>query len=147
MKKILTIASALVLCAGFTACSDDDEPVAPTQLPEAAKTFIAQYFPGTDVVRTEKDGKGDKTEYSVTISNGYELEFDAVGAWTDVDAPAGQTIPEGIAPEPIVNFIAVNYSATGINEISRDYRYYEVELVNKIDLTFLLDGTFVDADY
>lgn len=147
MKKLLSMAAALLLCVGFTACSDDDEPVPATQLPETAKNFVSQYFPGASIVRTEKDGKGDKTEYSVVLNNGYELEFDAVGAWTDVDAPSGQTIPDGIAPDVIVDFIAVNYSATGINEISRDYRYYDVDLVNGIDLKFLLDGTFVDVDF
>ena len=147
MKKFLSFAFlAIVAAIGFTACNDDDEPIAPIDLPNAAQSFISTYFPNVDIFKVEKDGKHSNTEYSVTFANGYEVEFDAAGEWTDVDAPAGRTIPDGIAPAFVVEYVNSYAPGDGINEISRDTRYYEVDLVSGIDLKFTLAGELVDLD-
>ena len=43
-------------------------------------------------------------------------------------------------------YVADNYSVTGINEISRDNRGYEVELNTGVELIFDRDGKFVRID-
>lgn len=63
-----------------------------------------------------------------------------------VDAPYGQTVPAGIVPPTIAAYVADNYSVTGINEISRDNRGYEVELNTGVELIFDRDGKFVRID-
>ncbi len=84
--------------------------------------------------------------YKQECANGYEVSFNADGEWTDVDAPAGQSIPDGIAPQAITDYIAANYNGAGINDISLDSRGYEVELVSGVDLLFAPDGSFLGVD-
>ncbi|MDE6270403.1 MAG: PepSY-like domain-containing protein [Muribaculaceae bacterium] len=147
MKKYLFLALVLILgVSAFTACSEDDNLVVPADLPQAAQTFMERYFSGTEVLSVKKEGKHSDTEYTVKLRNGYEVEFDATGNWTDVDAPAGKTIPDGIAPNPIANYVAEEYPGMGINEISRDYKGYDVELVTGLDLEFDIEGNFLRVD-
>ncbi|MDE6453520.1 MAG: PepSY-like domain-containing protein [Muribaculaceae bacterium] len=149
MKKLLFIAIAAVIAVGFAACSDNDDDdrfIALSQLPGNAQSFISAYFGGADVFKVTTENKSSGTEYKVTFRNGYEVEFDATGSWTDVDAPSGRTVPVGIAPAAIQNYVDTYFPADGINEISRDYRGYEVELLSGIDLTFNPDGQLVEID-
>lgn len=145
MKKTLTlILLALIGGLCLTACSDDkDEPVSATTLPEAARTFIAQYFGGDKILKVEKDIDNGQTTFDVRFTSGYEVEFDQTGLWLDVDAPNGKTIPDGIAPQPIVEYASQNYPGDGINEISRTTTGFEAELVSGIDLHFDTEGNFI----
>lgn len=146
MKKIIYLGLVSLLTISVCACSDDDEPINPLQLPQAARTFLAQFFPTYDVRSVEKDGHHDDTEYTVTFTNGYEVEFDASGEWTDVDAPDGLAIPDGIAPATIAEYVVTYYPGDGINEISRDRRGYDVDLISGTDLVFTLAGDLVSIN-
>lgn len=150
MKKlfIITLVSLLGI-AMMSSCSDDNDDnatIPSTELPSTAQGFLQSYCPGDEVVRAERKGHDAGTTYEVKLRSGLEIEFDALGEWIDVDAPQGRTIPNGIAPQPIVDFIAENYPSSGINEISRDYRGYEVELTNGLDLVFNPEGSFIGID-
>lgn len=148
MKKLLRIFPLMLLAfigsAGFTACSDDDDHqiVAEDQLPTTAKTFIEQYYPSVAVVSVHKD----KSEYEVVFSDGTRIDFDHSGNWQDVDAPAGKAVPSGFYPAAIDSYVATNYPADGINEISKDKGNYEVDLISGIDLEFSSDGSFIRVD-
>ena len=144
MKKLLYLAFAVVF--GFTvlSCSDDrDTPINNyEQLPTAAQSFIKEHFSEQRSVRVERDGNN----YEVYLSDGTKVEFSENGQWTEVDAPFGKSIPTGFIPTPIMDFIAQTYPGQSINEISRDSRGYDVELINGIDLEFAPDGTFIRVD-
>lgn len=146
MTKFLYFAFAILLTAGVCACSNDGELLNPLELPQGAQEFLAQHFSGFDVKSVEKSGNNSNTEYKVVFTNGYEVEFDAIGGWTDVDAPDGRMIPEGIAPSIIEQYVYNYYPNDGINEISRDYQGYDVELVSGVNLLFSLDGTLIETD-
>lgn len=143
MKRILKFIPLLIVAiiAGFalTACGDDDEPASAANLPAEAKSFLATYFPKAELVRAVKDDD----DYEITLTNGFKIEFTHQGQWTDVDAPAGQTVPSGYYPGEIDTYVAGMGINQGINEISRDSQGYEVELTNGIELHFSLDGVFI----
>lgn len=63
-----------------------------------------------------------------------------------VDAPSGQTIPSGIVPAAVAVYVDTRYPGVGINEISRDARGYEVDLVDGTDLLFDPAGNFIGLD-
>lgn len=145
MKKIYRfIPLALVALMGVAlwSCSDDDKPEILENLPSSAKTFLATYYPSVNIISVTKD----KDEYDVRLSNGHSVEFNKSGEWTDVDAPAGQTIPGGFYPAAIDEYISTSYANSGINEISRIDRGFEVELLNSTDLYFSTDGSFIGID-
>jgi len=145
MKKYFYLALvALFMTSAFACSDDDDEPISPLSLPQAAQTFISQYFAGSDIKRVEKDDEHTGIEYKVTFTDGYEVEFNASGEWTDVDAPAGRVVPAGIVPAPIAECVAKYFpNDGGINEISREYTGYDVELVSGRDLIFNSEGQLV----
>lgn len=146
MRKLMKFLPLLLIAlVGLTAwsCSDDkDEPIASEQLPAAAKTFIAAYFPSAKIVSSQKD----KDEYEVVLSEGTRIDFDKAGEWKDVDAAPGQTIPSGFYPATIDTYISTNMEGSGINEISKEKRGYDVELVNGMDLLFSYEGNFISFD-
>lgn len=151
MKKAFEIFSIVLLCAMIGAvvwcCSDDDDDndeiaMGYDQLPEAAKTFISTYYGGVQVSRIEKDIELDGLEFEVYFANGHEVTFNSQGEWTDVDAPFGQSVPAGIVPEAISDYISANYPDSGVNEISRLSGGYEVELLDGVELLFDTTGNF-----
>lgn len=145
MKKLYRILPMLlvaVLSIALWSCSDDDEPVPITKLPSSSQTFLNTYFDNVDIISVTKD----KDDYEVLLSNGYSVEFNTSGEWTDVDAPVGKTVPTGFYPAAIDTYISSAYSGSGINEISRIDRGYEVELLNGTDLYFSADGTYIGID-
>ena len=131
-----------VLSIALWSCSDDDEPVPITKLPSSSQTFLNTYFDNVDIISVTKD----KDDYEVLLSNGYSVEFNTSGEWTDVDAPVGKTVPAAFYPAAIDTYISSAYSGSGINEISRIDRGYEVELLNGTDLYFSADGTYIGID-
>lgn len=148
MKKTFSILFIALFAALTWSCSDDDDtPVPPSDLPAAANTFISTYFSGDKIVKVNRDGSGANATYDVIFASGYEVEFNSQGAWVDVDAPMGMTIPSGIAPLAISDYVSLNYPTQGINEISVEYYGYDVELLNGIDLMFDQQGNFIGIDY
>ncbi len=143
MKKLMRIIPIMLIALiGITAwsCSDDkDETILSDQLPTTAKTFIATYFPSAKIVSTQKD----KDEFEVVLSEGTQIDFDKTGEWKDVDAAIGKTIPSGFYPDAIDTYIATNMAGNGINEISKEKRGYDVELVDGTDLVFNYEGNFI----
>lgn len=75
-----------------------------TDLPEKAQNFLSSLFPDSSVAAVKNDFKD--REYEVTMSNGYEIDFNYDGTWTQVDAPDGETLPSSalvaIIPEDVV---------------------------------------------
>lgn len=147
MKKLIRFLPAMLLCImtcmAFTSCDDDDDrAIVSTRLPADAKTFLSTYYPGQVVVSATLD----KETYEAVLSNGHKVEFNQKGEWQDVDAPAGQVIPEGFYPAAIDIYVAEHYTGNGINEISRETSGYEVDLVNGVDLLFNTEGAFIGVD-
>lgn len=141
-KFIPLLLVAVLGCAAWSCSDDDSEPVAVAMLPDTAKSFVTQYFSSAVIVSAKIDGD----EFETRLSDGTRIDFDKAGAWTDVDAPKGKTIPSGFYPEAIDSYVATNYAGTGINEISKEKRGYDVELVSGVDLVFDTAGQFISVD-
>ncbi len=152
MKKKFGI--ALLLFAGLmaggtlTSCSDDDSNELETvinenKLPKEAQTFISTYYSNITISKAEKVVDGSISFYEVKFINGHEVTFNSKGEWIEVDAPDGQTIPSGIVPSTIENYLNENYQGYGVNEINKLSTGYEVELVSGVDLQFDSLGNFV----
>lgn len=142
MKKIVKLLPLLliaVLGISMASCSDKDEPIPSSQLPEKATAFIAQYFPGTTVASSQKD----KDSYDVVLSDGTDIEFDKNGEWTSVEALTTKAIPSGFYPAAIDQYIDENLSGVGINSIEKVKRGYEVELITTTEILFGPDGEFI----
>lgn len=152
MKKLLKFLPLLLvalLATTFASCSnddkddDDDSLVSEATLPANAKSFINQYFSDTEVKSVWKD----TDDYTVVMKNGQTIEFSLAGNWTDVKAPAGESVPTGFYPNQIDTYVSANYNGALIKEISTETYGYEVDLSTGIDLRFDQDGNFLSIDH
>ena len=92
----------LVILAGAS-CDKDEKEIGYDALPQKARQFIAQYFPGAECTRAVRDKDDGTTEYEAWLSDGAELEFDEQGEWTSVDckfsALPGRLLAESLAAD------------------------------------------------
>lgn len=131
MRKFLWGMLIALMMAGMQSCENNTNfgNISPNKLPNAAKSFIEQYFADQTIVAAEKEMDDGQIVYEVTLSDGTELDFDENGEWTDVDCQNRQ-VPDGIVPEKIRSYVATNYSDNFIVEIEHKYNRYRIELNN-----------------
>jgi len=128
---------ALIAVLQFTSCHSDDSDVVISQndLPQAAQTFLSNYFSNQQVAKVEKESENGADHYEVTFADGTELEFDQSGAWTSVDCKK-RAVPAAIVPEAISKYVSENYANLIIVQIERESYGYEIELSNDLDIRF-----------
>ena len=69
---LMAVLSGLMVLAGC----DEDREIKSDRLPDAAKSFISQYFPAESILYAEKDRDDRTVSYSVRLSDGTEIDFD-----------------------------------------------------------------------
>ena len=126
MKKLMTLAICLFAFIGITR-ADDDKPVTVDQLPQKAQTFIKQYFADKQVSLAKQERDFFDKSYEVMFVNGEKVEFDKNGEWKDVDCKFSEV------PADII-------------QIDRDSRGYEVQLNNRLELSYNTSFQLTDID-
>ncbi|MHC5201757.1 PepSY-like domain-containing protein [Myroides sp. LJL119] len=131
---------------------DDNEELVDYQtFPKQAKEFLSKDFSQSQVVLAKKETDAKKVSLKAYLSQGYKVEFDKKGNWTQISSKINQAIDlSNIAPE-IQNYISLNYPKYIITEIQKDLKdkVYEVELEKSDDymeLVFSLEGNFIKVD-
>ncbi|WP_394774158.1 PepSY-like domain-containing protein [Flavobacterium sp.] len=152
MKKILLSGFiALSLLVTTTSCDSDDDDretvITAADLPQTASTFITTYFPNAtyQVIKKQDKPDSDGSVYDVYLTNGFEIDFDANGNWIDIDGN-NQVIPVALIPEKINTYVTANYPNQFITSIDNERTYTEIELNNKVELVFDLQGNFLRID-
>lgn len=141
MKKFIAFIGAMV--AGllvFQSC--EEHKISPDKLPEAAQTFISQFFPGTTVTFAEKEKDDGVVKYNVRLSDGTEIDFDKDGVWTSVDCEFS-VLPDGILPAPISEYITANYPQAKAYKVDKELGGYEVTITGGLELLFNSAGEFI----
>lgn len=140
--------SALCFQPLISSCSDNDpyEEIDYQQIPPASRSFIDAYFPGTQIKSSKMEYDHGIAKYEVKFYNGVEIDFDQYGQWTDIDMPGHMAVPMSLLPTPIADYIAYYFPGVGVNEISRNYKGYEVELTTGVELKFDNQGYLIDID-
>lgn len=160
MKKIYIAFSLLAIfftsLSFFSSCSNDNDDLPETSisvsdLPQAAQTFLQTYFPDYTVENIEMEKDGDIEVFDVELQDGYEVVFNSMGEWTEVDAPFGKTIPAGIVPDEIQNTLNQEYPGYGVTEINSTGQGYKVGLTNGqggdgISLFFNMSGQIISTE-
>ena len=144
MRKLVLTLSVFFAAIGV-ACADVDRPIEVNKLPDAAQKFLKQYFPNASVSLAKVDVELVYKEYDVLLTDGTRVDFNNSGEWIDVDCKFA-TVPEGIVPRQIVDYVAKNYPNANILRIERDRHTYEVSLSNRLELTFDKKFKIVDID-
>lgn len=134
----------MVMSLAFTACDDDDVNISTIkfdQLPMPAQAFLMQYYAVHQISSIFYDENSTQGVYEVYFDDSSEVEFDYIGNWTEVSAPAGLSIPDGIAPDFVVMYVDSYYPLAGVNSIDIEYGgVYDVELTNGVEIVFSANG-------
>lgn len=128
---------------------DDDEITVPvSDLPQNARTLIESHFSGAQAIYLSKNKvtDDDGTLYELKLDNGFEIDFDKDGNWTDIEGNR-QQVPDALIPEGILSYVLSNYpSPLFIEGIDKESYGYQLEISNDLDLKFDVDGNFIGID-
>lgn len=131
----------LAMFVTMSSCCKGDEPIKVSELPKSSQQFLNQYFSDLLILKVTKDFDS----YEVDFTNGYKLEFDKKGAWTEVDCK-NDVVPNGIVPTAILTYVQMNYANAFIVKIEHDRHGYETELNSGLNLEFDSNGKFIRID-
>ena len=140
MKQMKYLFVAMICLMLSVSCASD-KVIPVEQLPAVVSTFVQSNFPGKKIIYAEKDGRS----FECRLDEGTKVEFTKLGEWQKVDCRLN-AVPEGIVPEAIKTYVKSNFPNAFITQIEKDRRGYDVELSNKLDLKFSLDGMLLKMD-
>ena len=86
-----------------------------------------------------------QTSYEVVLDNSVKIEFLKDGEWKEVDCKYS-AVPAAIVPSAIAKYVEGNYENVQIVKIDRSKREYDVDLSNKLELTFDSRFNLIDID-
>ena len=138
----------LLLCCFFLyllVWADDEKPIQVGQLPTKAQTFISTYFKGHKIALAKVESDLFSKSYDVIFTDGDKLEFDKRGDWVEISCKK-EGVPMQAVPEAIRLYVQSNYENTKILKIERSSKEYEVELSNRLELTFDKEFHLIDID-
>lgn len=145
MKKF-TLILAFLLTLSFASLRADNEKVIPVnQFPTTAQQMIKQHFGDKKVAVSKVETDMLSKSYEVIFTDGDKVEFDGKGNWEEIDCRFS-SVPAGIIPAPIMNYVKENYPDTIIKKIEKDRREYEVKLSNRVELSFDMEYNLTDID-
>lgn len=157
-KKISTALFAVLVTIGFLSCSNDNDDVQPdgetievSALPQASRTTLSTYFTDANVTSARRSSSANiyGSIYKALLSNGFEIDFDKDGLWTEIESERNLPIPssflEGQVPA-IQAYVVANYANNHIIEIEREQFGFTVELNNSVDLVFDREQRFIGVD-
>lgn len=122
-----------------------EKPILQEELPVASRNFIESHYPGSKLALARMERDWFEKEYEVVLTDGVRIKFDRKGEWKQVkDKMTG--VPPAVVPEAIMQYLQQTYPQEVIREISRDRHEIEVELSNRLELTFSA-RTFILTDW
>lgn len=143
--RILMIAIFCMMSFNIVANAGNDKPINVNELPAKAQTLLSKHFKGQKVMLATIESGVVSRSYDVVLRNGTKLEFDKKGNLTEIDCKQG-IVPSQLIPQPIKNYLKVNYRGETVRKIELNKKEYEVELANGIDLTFNKHFQLIDID-
>lgn len=144
--KIIIGAIVVLLLSLSPLYAEYEKPIGENDLPVNALTFLQEHFPNDKVAFAKVDNDYFCRSYEVILSSGAKVGFRRNGEWASVETKYNHTIPPGIVPQQINEYLQTHFPNTVITEISRDRKEYEVELSNSLELTFDSKSFFL-TDY
>ena len=144
MKQIILLFACLFALQGL-AKADDDRAITVDQLPQKAQEFIQKYFPKNEISLAKMEKDFWEKKYEVVFVNGEKDEFLKDGSWENVDCKYS-TVPTGIVPQAIKDYVSKHYPEAKILKIERDSKTYEVKLNNQLELEFNKAFQLIDID-
>ena len=140
------LVAAICLLASLTSCqADNDKPITFSELPEAAQSLVQTYFQGKTIALVTVEGGVVSKSYDIVFASGEKVEFDRKGNWTEIDCK-GSSVPEALVPEAVKAYVQQTYPGQTIVSIEVDNKETEIELSNRLEITFNKKYKVIDID-
>jgi hypothetical protein len=147
MKKLLYLAAMMLSLTMFASC-EKEEIITESELPGASREFLQTHFAGVAIASIVKETEGLDKDYSVYLSNGFQVDFTKSGAWDEVDGqinPLPQSVLD-LLPVGISQYIGSNFPTNQIVSVNKEHFGYEIELDSRFELAFDASGNFLRID-
>ena len=147
MKKLMMIMVLLATAVlSFSATKSSEKQISFEKLPKAAQEFIHTHFEGVNIVKCKVEAPW--TQFDVKLSNGYELEFDRAGNWSEIQRGKEGLSSSilGLLPQRAYSYLQSNYSGVPAKEIKSQKNGFKVTLNTqhkKTEVYFSKDGSFL----
>lgn len=145
MKKLLSTILCVFAVSVFALRADNEKPRQVSELPAVSQQFIKQHFPDLRVALAKVETGLLSKSYDVVFTDGTNIDFDSKGNWEEIECKS-VSVPEAVVPAKIMEYVRTNYPDATVKKISKDRQEYEVNLSNRVELTFDMNFKVIDID-
>ena len=129
MKKLI-FAFIAIVCFGFSSAMAQNTNANP-----AITQFVTQHFPDATVQMVMPDND----DIDVVLNDYTKIEFRRNNEWKKVDCEHSTTftaVPATLVPEQITAYVTANFPNAIIKKLEKNFRSWEIELNNGLELKF-----------
>ena len=139
MKKLF-FAFIAIVCFGFSSAMAQNTNANP-----AITQFVTQHFPDATVQMVMPDDD----DIDVVLNDYTKIEFRRNNEWKKVDCEHSTTftaVPATLVPEQITAYVTTNFPNTIIKKLEKNFRSWEIELNNGLELKFNSNFKILEID-
>ena len=139
MKKLI-FAFIAIVCFGFSSVMAQNTNANP-----AITQFVTQYFPDATVQMVMPDDD----DIDVVLNDYTKIEFRRNNEWKKVDCEHSTTftaVPATLVPEQITAYVTANFPNAIIKKLEKNFRSWEIELNNGLELKFNSNFKIMEID-
>ena len=139
MKRLgFIMALVAIMCFGMSsAMAQNTNP--------AITNFVQQYFPQATVQMVMPD----EDDIDVILNDYTKIEFRLNNEWKKVDCEHSTTftaVPATIVPEQITAYVTANFPNAIIKKLEKQFRGWEIELSNGLEVKFNSSFRVLEVD-
>ena len=139
MKKLI-LAFITIVSFGFSTAMAQNTNTNP-----AITQFVTQHFPNATVQMVMPD----EDDIDVVLNDYTKIEFRLNNEWKKVDCEHSTTftaVPATIVPEQITAYVNANFPGAIIKKLEKNFRGWEIELNNGLELKFNSNFKVMEID-
>ena len=139
MKKLI-FAFIAIVCFGFSSAMAQNTNANP-----AITQFVTQHFPNATVQMVMPDDD----DIDVVLNDYTKIEFRRNNEWKKVDCEHSTTftaVPATLVPEQITAYVTANFPNAIIKKLEKNFRSWEIELNNGLELKFNSNFKIMEID-
>lgn len=139
MKKHI-FAFIAIVCFGFSSAMAQNTNANP-----AITQFVTQHFPDATVQMVMPDDD----DIDIVLNDYTKIEFRRNNEWKKVDCEHSTTftaVPATLVPEQITAYVTANFPNAIIKKLEKNFRSWEIELNNGLELKFNSNFKVMEID-
>ena len=139
MKKLI-FAFIAIVCFGFSSAMAQNTNANP-----AITQFVTQHFPDATVQMVMPDDD----DIDVVLNDYTKIEVRRNNEWKKVDCEHSTTftaVPATLVPEQITAYVTANFPNAIIKKLEKNFRSWEIELNNGLELKFNSNFKIMEID-